>query len=82
MKRDKQSKNKTKLISIFDTHGKKSNGCSKMSRYKIGLREENYEKILIGNNFVTDDVLIERNVTPYDFDAFWVTVPQYVTSPI
>ena len=53
-----------------------------MSRNKLGLREENYEKILIGNNFVTDDVLIERNVTPYDFEAFWVTVPQYVNSPI
>ena len=51
-----------------------------MSRNKLGLREENYEKILIGNNFVTDDVLIERNVTPYDFEAFWVTVPQYVIS--
>ena len=25
MKRDKQSKNKPKFISIFDTHGKKSN---------------------------------------------------------
>ena len=49
---------------------------------KIGLREENYEKILIGNNFVTDDVLIERNVTPYDLEAFWVTVPQYVISLI
>ena len=46
------------------------------------MREENYEKILIGNNFVTDDVLIERNVTPYDFEAFWVTVPQYVISLI
>ena len=53
-----------------------------MPQCKIGLREENYEKILIGNNFVTDDILIERNVTPYDFEAFWVTVPQYVISPI
>ena len=53
-----------------------------MPRNKLGLREENYEKILIGNNFVTDDVLIERNVTPYHFEAFWVTVPQYVISPI
>ena len=61
---------------------KKSVQKIKMSQTKLGLREENYEKILIGNNFVTDDVLIERNVTPYDFEAFWVTVPQYVISPI
>ena len=51
---------------------------AKNAIHEIGLREENYDRILIGNNFVTDDVLIERNVTPYDFEAFWVTVPQCV----
>ena len=50
----------------------------KLSQFQIGLREENFEKILIGNNFVTDDVLIQRNVTPYDLNAYWVTVPQYI----
>ena len=54
----------------------------KLSQFQIGLREENFEKILIGNNFVTDDVLIQRNVTPYDLNAYWVTVPQYVITII
>ena len=51
---------------------------AKNATNEIGLREENYDRILIGNNFVTDDILIERNVTPYDFEAFWVTIPQCV----
>ena len=45
MKRDyKQSKNDTKLLSIFDTHGKKSNSRLKMSRYKNRIERRKLRK--------------------------------------
>ena len=44
MKRDKQSKNKPKFISIFDTHGKKSSSRLKMSRYKNRIERRKLRK--------------------------------------
>ena len=41
-----------------------------------GLREENYERILIGTNFATKDVLQHRNVSAYNHTGFWSTIPQ------
>ena len=41
-----------------------------------GLREENYDRILIGTNFATKEVLQYRNVSAYNDTAFWITLPQ------
>ena len=41
-----------------------------------GLREENYDRILIGTNFATKEVLQYRNVSAYNDTAFWITIPE------